>query len=250
MTVSGDPRRLFTQRHAAYERFIRTVGYPQGLRAFFLDSSLLRSDLRVLDAGCGTGAVTLALHDALVSRAFVAASFHAFDLTPAMLDRFQAILQLRAIEHVTLAQANVLDLAGLPSAWVDYDLVVSASMLEYVPRARFVEALKGLRDRLASEGRFVLFITRRNPLTRLLIGRWWESNLYAAHELESAFRAAGLSLVAFRRFPVRAAYLRSGDTSSKRHVDGLPSACRAYRKEEPRAQTRARVPRRVGGASA
>lgn len=207
MTVSDDPRRLFTQRHAAYERFVRTVGYPQGLRAFFYDSSFLRSDLRVLDAGCGTGAVTLALHDALISRGFVAASLHAFDLTPAMLGRFQATLQRRAIERVTLTQANVLDLAGLPSAWVDYDLVVSASMLEYVPRARFVEALEGLRDRLASDGRLVLFITRRNPLTRLLIGRWWQSNLYAARELENAFRAAGFSLFVFRRFPVRAAYL-------------------------------------------
>ena len=83
-----------------------------------------------------------------------------------MLDRFQAILQRRAIENVTLAQANILDMAVLPSAWRDYDLVVSASMLEYVPRARFVDALKGLRARLAPDGRLVLFITRRNPLTR------------------------------------------------------------------------------------
>ena len=207
MTVTRDAQRLFTERHAVYERFIRTVWYPQGLRAFFLESSLLRPGLRVLDAGCGTGAVTLALHDALAYRAFVPQAFQAFDLTPAMLDRFRAILQGRSIENVTLTQANVLDLAGLPSAWVDYDLVVSASMLEYVPRAQFVDALNGLRARLAHDGKFVLFITRRNPLTRLLIGRWWQSNLYTRHELATAFRAAGFSHVTFGRFPLRAAHL-------------------------------------------
>jgi cyclopropane fatty-acyl-phospholipid synthase-like methyltransferase len=108
---------------------------------------------------------------------------------------------------VTLTQANVLDLASLPSEWGDYDLVVSASMLEYVPRARLVDALKELRGRLAQDGRFMLFITRRNLLTRLLIGRWWQSNLYAADELADAFRAAGFSHFAFRKFPVRARYL-------------------------------------------
>ena len=80
-------------------------------------------------------------------------------------------------------------------------------MLEDVPRAQFVDALKGLRARLAHDGRFVLFITRRNPLTRLLIGRWWQSNLYTTHELGTAFRAAGFSHFTFRRFPFRAAHL-------------------------------------------
>ena len=207
MTVTSDPHRLFTERCDAYDRFIRAVMYPQGLQTFFLESALLRPQLRVLDAGCGTGVLTLALRDALVHRGLALRSFHGFDLTPAMLDRFRAILQRRAIEDVTLAQANVLDLAALPSEWVDYDLVVSASMLEYVPRTQLVDALRGLRSRLAQHGRFVLFVTRRNPLTRLFIGRWWQSNLYTAHELADAFRAAGFSHFAFRRFPFKARYL-------------------------------------------
>ena len=207
MTITSDPQRLFTERRNTYDRFIRAVLYPQGLRAFFLQSTALRPGLRVLDAGCGTGVVTLALHDAQISRGIAVQSFHAFDLTPAMLDRFRGILQRRAIEDVTLTQANVLDLAALPSGWFDYDLVVSASMLEYVPRAQLVVALKELRARLAQDGQFVLFITRRNPLTRLLIGRWWQSNLYTTDELADAFRAAGFSHFAFRRFPFRACHL-------------------------------------------
>jgi len=101
----------------------------------------------------------------------------------------------------------VLHLDTLPADWRDYDLIVSASMLEYVPRERFAEALRGLRERLKYGGRLVLFITRRNPLTNVLIGRWWQSNLYAAPELVEAFRAAGFSRVSFPGFPLAARYL-------------------------------------------
>jgi len=170
LNATPDARRFFTDRHATYARFIRAMRYPQGLRAFFLGSPLLRSGLRILDAGCGTGALTLAVRDAFVRRGCAPKTLHAFDLTPAMLDRLRETLRRRGINDVELAEANVLQLDGLPASWRDYDLVVSASMLEYVPRDRFVDALAGLRARVHEGGSFVLFMTRRNPLTRLLIG--------------------------------------------------------------------------------
>jgi ubiquinone/menaquinone biosynthesis C-methylase UbiE len=55
VSVTTDARQFFTERHDTYARFIRIMRYPQGLRAFFLASPLVRSGLRVLDAGCGTG---------------------------------------------------------------------------------------------------------------------------------------------------------------------------------------------------
>jgi hypothetical protein len=39
--------------------------------------------------------------------------------------------------------------------------------------------------------------------TRLLIARWWQSNLYTVSELMQAFRAAGFSRVDFPGFPLR-----------------------------------------------
>ena len=113
----------------------------------------------------------------------------------------------RAIDGVETAQANVLELNTLPDAWTRYDLIVSASMLEYVPRDRFAEALSAVRGRLREDGRFVLFITRRNWLTRPLIGRWWQANLYSAAELRDAFCRAGFSRCSFQRFPPAARYL-------------------------------------------
>ena len=207
MTVTSDARALFSGRATSYARFIRAVLYPQGLRAYWLASPLLAPDLRILDAGCGTGALTLAVRGALVRRRLAARALHGFDLTPAMLDELRRTMDARGIRDVALAEADVLHLDALPSDWREYDLVVTASMLEYVPRERFAEALAGLRARLRDRGHFVLFITRRNPLMQLLIGRWWESNLYTAAELAAAFGRAGFTRVEFPAFPVSARYL-------------------------------------------
>jgi len=207
MEVVSDPARVFTYRTQSYVRFVRSVGYPQGLRAYFRGSPLLRSGLRVLDAGCGTGIVTLALRKALLSRDLRPGPLHGFDLTPAMIARFRQTLQRRTIQGIDVVQANVLQLDALPGSWNTYDLIVSASMMEYLPRNRLVDALRGLRGLLSADGHLVLFITRRNWLMRPLIGRWWQANLYDAGELEESFCRAGFSTIAFRKFPVSFRFL-------------------------------------------
>ena len=227
VAAMSDPSRLFTEKHYSYAQFIRHVRYPQDIRAFFLRSPLLRSELRVLDAGCGAGIVTLAVGAALVRRGLTPGPLHAFDLTPAMLERFRHTLLIRAIEGVETAQANVLELDTLPDAWTQYDLIVSASMLEHVPRHRLVDALRGLRGRLRKDGRFVLFITRRNWLTCPLIGRWWHANLYNAEELPSWLLTVRLPELPASRPLSRLVGLRHrGGALTLRQVqtDPLPSA--------------------------
>jgi ubiquinone/menaquinone biosynthesis C-methylase UbiE len=207
MPATSDPITLFTEKHDTYARFIRLVRYPQGIRAFFARSSLLRPGLRVLDAGCGTGVVTLALHHALARRRIAVGTFHAFDVTPAMLKRFQDTLERKGIALVETRQADVLEMDSLPDTWRHYDLIVTASMLEYVPRSRLSDALAALRERLSGDGHLLVFITRRNWLTRPMIGRWWQSNLYTKAELLDAFRRAGFSHAALSTFPLSARYL-------------------------------------------
>lgn len=201
MDSAPDFIRLFTRRADSYARFIRVMLYAQGIRAYFLRVPGLLPGLRVLDAGCGTGVVTLALREALLRRGLPPRAMHAFDLTPAMLDRFERTLRREDAAGIELALANVLELEQLPQGWRDYDVVVSASMLEYVPRTRLAEALAGLRRLLVPGGRFLLFVTKRNWLMRPLIGAWWKGNLYAELELRAAFEKAGFESILFSRFP-------------------------------------------------
>jgi ubiquinone/menaquinone biosynthesis C-methylase UbiE len=172
-----------------------------------MSSPLLRSGIRVLDAGCGSGIVTLALREALLTRGFTPGYLHGFDLTPAMLDLFRDSLHTKAIEDVELVQGNVLELQTLPGSWRNYDLIVTASMLEYVPRHRLSAALNGLRALLHEDGRLLLFITRKNWIMQLLVGRWWQSNVYTAADLKESFSQSGFSTIEFRKFPLTACYM-------------------------------------------
>ncbi len=62
---------------------------------------------RVLDAGAGFDMATFALLDALRALDIDAQAIDAFDLTPAMLDRFQAELDSQGITLVRHKRANV-----------------------------------------------------------------------------------------------------------------------------------------------
>ena len=195
-----DVKQLYTAKIDTYLSFNAVFRSPQALQAFFEAYPGLHSGLRILDAGCGTGTAALALVRALRRRHLEYQTLHAFDLTPAMLARFQEHVTQQQIAHVHLREANVLALERLPPSWTHYDLIVSVAMLEYVPRADMVTALTALRTRLARDGRLLLFITRKNWITKLLIERWWKAHRYTREELREALMAAGLREVTFKRF--------------------------------------------------
>jgi cyclopropane fatty-acyl-phospholipid synthase-like methyltransferase len=121
-----------------------------------------------------------------------------------MLDRLQAELDSRGITHVRHKQANVLELEHqLSPTWRDYDLIISASMLEYVPKESLTHAISALGARLAPNGRLLVVITRKNWITKVLIDWWWHASRYSRKELREAFATAGLGDLTFIRFPFR-----------------------------------------------
>lgn len=200
-------RHLYSARARLYDGFIHLLRYPQGLQRFFEQADFLRSDLKVLDAGCGTGATTLALHAALDARHLLPARFAAFDLTPLMLSRFRATLARHPAPDLEMVAADVLALDQLPAAWQDFDLIISAAMLEYLPKARLAEALAGLRHRLKPDGTFVLFISQQSIWMDWLIRRWWQANLYTRAEVEAVLEQAGFTTRHFAKFPGPYGYL-------------------------------------------
>jgi 2-polyprenyl-3-methyl-5-hydroxy-6-metoxy-1,4-benzoquinol methylase len=205
--LNRDPKAFFTDEAARYDEYVSSFHYAEGIRAYFERDEWLRSGLRILDAGCGSGLPGLALLEALERRGLEPARVHAFDLTPAMLELYREKLARRGIEGVELREANVLELERLPESWRDYDLILSASMLEYIPRDRLPEALAELRSRLADGGRLLLLMTRRNWITRALVERPLGGNRYSRSELAEAFAAAGYHEAAFGRFPLAHVWL-------------------------------------------
>jgi len=198
---------LYTHRIDGYHRLIRCFRTRQGLQALLQRSGLLRPRMKVLDAGCGSGMATFALLDALAAQDMTGARVDAFDLTPAMLARFRAGLDARGDAQVALREANVLDDAALPPDWAGHDLVISTSMLEYLPRDRLPHALATLRARMARQGRMLAMITRRSLESRVLIEWGWHAECYSAGELREAFAQAGFGQLRFVRFPLRYGWL-------------------------------------------
>jgi ubiquinone/menaquinone biosynthesis C-methylase UbiE len=197
-------QRLYTEKLNAYRRFISLFRSRDAIRALLESSELLRPKIRVLDAGAGFGTATFALLDALRHRGIEAEAIEAFDLTPAMLARFQEELDSRGVSQVRLKQANVLELdRQLSSSWSNYDLIVSTSMLEYVARPDISQALSVLGARLARHGTLLVVITRKNWITRVLIEWWWQAARYSREELRGAFAIAGFRSLVFSRFPFR-----------------------------------------------
>ena len=196
--------KLYTERLTTYRRFISFFRSRDALRTLLERAGLLRPSLRMLDAGAGFGTATFALLDALHRLRIEPETIDGFDLTPAMLTRFRAELDSRGITQVRLKQANVLQLdQQLPLSWNSYDLIVSASMLEYVARTDLSKALSALRARLAPQGTLLVVITRKNWITKILIERWWQAARYSRQELRETFTAAGFRHLVFSRFPFR-----------------------------------------------
>jgi len=189
---SNRTQTLYTTRAPLYERlFVNFLGWGRELDTFFRKFHYLQPNMKILDAGCGTGIVTRTLYHIAHDQGYAGVAFHAFDLTPAML----AILRTWVTEHgatnVELQQADVLALAALPAHWHAYDLIVVATMLECLPKTQVPAALHHLKQLLRPNGILLVFLTRRTFLTKWLGERWWKTQVYDAAEMQLLLRRVG-----------------------------------------------------------
>lgn len=198
---------LYTKRTDAYVRYVERVRHRQGIQAVLERLSVLAPDERILDAGSGTGLSIQAILDALATRGYTCQRIDGFDLTEAMIARCRQ--HLGHIPRLSLLNADILHLArDLPHTFRGYDLVVSASMLEYIPHTRLTTALTALRERMVPGGRIVVFTTRKAYLPVQLS---WKCEGYTRSELRRAFTAAGFTNVTFPHYPARYWWLNIGN---------------------------------------
>ena len=145
-----------------YDLMFRFNRYGRSVERYLRENPLpLPTDARVLDAGCGTGLLTLALLRVLKRPARITA----FDLSRrSLLTARRAARRAKdgARHRADFLQANAL---ALPFADESFDFVVTSGVLEYLPLA---EGMRELARVVAPGGYFFHLPVEPSPATRLL----------------------------------------------------------------------------------
>ena len=120
---------LYDRIARLYDLTFKFNGYGRSLERYFREHPLpLEDDARLLDAGCGTGLLTLALLRTLSRPAHITA----IDLSASSLQKARQVAEqeLRGRPHrVRFMQANLL---ALPFADETFDFIATSGALEYV----------------------------------------------------------------------------------------------------------------------
>lgn len=145
-----------------YDLTFKFNRYSQSLERYLRERRLPLADgAQVLDAGCGTGLLTLALLRTLERPALITAA----DLSAPSLRKAQkAVKNLRGHSRhsVRFLQANVL---ALPFAGATFDFIATSGALEYVPLS---EGLAELARVLKPGGYMLHLPVRPAPASKLL----------------------------------------------------------------------------------
>lgn len=134
-------------------------GYQRILRQVFPRD---RDDLHVLDAGVGTGALSLALGHVATKPV----SLHGIDLSSGMLAEAQKRLDA-AGQGIALTQGDITD---LPYQDGRFDVVMTAHTLEHLPVPQ--NAIRELARVLRPGGMLIACVTRRSPLGAYIQLKW------------------------------------------------------------------------------
>ncbi len=187
---------LYTKRAVLYHRlFIDVFNFKGRFEKFFRETNYLHSQIKVLDAGCGTGAISRILHRVATQKGLSGITYHAFDFTPAMLDEFKRWMLKENIHDIDLKQADLLDPKPLASDWREYDLIVCFGVLEYIPKEQLEQTLRYLASLLNKSGVLIISVTRRNLFTTIFIGWWWKARTFREQEIRGACQNTGLVII-------------------------------------------------------
>ena len=144
-----------------YNLTFKFNGYGRSLHQYLRTHPIpLSRNAKILDAGCGTGLLTIALLKALDQPVRITA----IDLSGSSIVTAKKAIEEKAgrADKVWFTQANVL---ALPFADKSFDFVVTSGVLEYVPlREGFGEL-----SRVLKRGGYILHLpVRPSPVSKML----------------------------------------------------------------------------------
>jgi ubiquinone/menaquinone biosynthesis C-methylase UbiE len=157
-----DPVSIYDRFTSLYDLMFRVNGYGRSLEHYLRENPLpLPAGARVLDAGCGTGLLTLAflrVHERPSDIVSIDLSLRSLQTARRAVQKLPKGPRRRA----AFAQSNAL---ALPFADETFDLVLTSGVLEYLPLR---EGLGELARVLAPGGHLVFVPVRPSPMTRVL----------------------------------------------------------------------------------
>ena len=151
---------FYDRIEGVYDLTFKLNGYGRSLDQYFAAHPLrVFPGARVLDAGCGTGTLTLAL----LRNLKVPVKLTALDLSASSMATARKYVDKKQSDQtVRFAQGNVL---ALPFADDAFDLVLTSGVLEYVP---LDEGLSELARVIAPGGHLLHLPMRPAPVTTFL----------------------------------------------------------------------------------
>ena len=199
--VYKNVERLYRKRALIYNIMSESAGRRRSFRKFFLRKNYLKKSSRILDAGCGTGIVIQSLIKTSSKKDVHNTEFYGFDLTSAIIEIFNKWIKKQGYKNIHLYRANVLKIdKQLPNSWTNFDLIVSANLLEHIPRDKLPQAIKKLKSLLMENGKLVLFIEKDNIINRTFVKLVWGSEVYTKEQLSNIFKKAGFKHIKINKF--------------------------------------------------
>ncbi|TQV70030.1 class I SAM-dependent methyltransferase [Aliiroseovarius halocynthiae] len=167
---------------------MRALGYYDGYLGFLSQSGQrVGSEKRVIDIGCGTGA----LAEAWVAINGAPQSLTLLDPSPVMLQHAATTIGVRGIDCV-----QITGLLGDPMPQADE--VLAAHVIEHCPDP--LKALRDLRDLIAPDGRLRLIVSKPH-WCNAIIWLQWRHRTFARAEILELFNQAGLAVDSEYSFP-------------------------------------------------
>jgi ubiquinone/menaquinone biosynthesis C-methylase UbiE len=178
-----------------YSRCFTVIGYRLSLKHFMRvnHSRLgLRKGMRILDAGIGTGFLTVNL----LKEAPVPLKIVGLDFSSGMLIGLNRWLtELGLDDRVKL---HLADMRHMPFPDATFDLVITSAAMEYLPDVS--EGISECSRVLQPGGRLLFLATRDSFMGRVIAATWRNKILHQSH-VEECMKQAGFNHVESLRFP-------------------------------------------------